>query len=170
MSRISSVRVLLFIASVLLGATAAHAGLQFQAGQTDSGFRYILISGDFASQDDLSVFEALARSNASVAVTFQSPGGNIQKAMELGRLIRRLGLNTAQFRAAECASACSLAFLGGVMRYADPGSIGVHKSSFGGDIPIGTRDAVSAVRYRRHHHLHDRDGRRPDSASTFASI
>ncbi|RWQ23304.1 hypothetical protein [Mesorhizobium sp.] len=145
MSRVFSVRVLLCLASVLLGATAAQAGLQFRAGQTDAGLRYIVVSGDFAYQDDLSVFETLARSNASVAVTFQSPGGNIQKAMELGRLIRRLGLNTAQFRAVECASACSLAFLGGVLRYAEPGAIGVHKSSFSGDIPMSTEDAVSVV-------------------------
>ncbi|RWC00591.1 MAG: hypothetical protein EOQ56_15035 [Mesorhizobium sp.] len=145
MSRSFSVRVLLCLASVLLGAAAAHAGLQFQAGQTDAGLHYIFVSGDFAYQDDLSGFEALARSNASVAVTFQSPGGNIQKAMELGRLVRRLGLKTVQFRAVECASACSLAFLGGVLRYAEPGAIGVHKSSFSGDIPMSTEDAVSGV-------------------------
>ncbi|MER9563491.1 hypothetical protein [Mesorhizobium sp. M0571] len=145
MCRIFSARVLLCVASVLLGPTAAHAGLQFQAGQTDAGLRYIFVSGDFAYQDDLSGFEALARSNASVAVTFQSPGGNIQKAMELGRLIRRLGLNTAQFRALECASACSLAFLGGTVRFAEPGAIGVHKSSFSGEIPISAKDAVSVV-------------------------
>ncbi|RWP51361.1 hypothetical protein [Mesorhizobium sp.] len=145
MSRIFSARVLLCFASVLLGATAARAGLQFQAGQADAGPRYIFVSGDFAFQDDLSGFEALARSNASVAVTFQSPGGNIQKAMELGRIIRRLGLNTVQFRALECASACSLAFLGGIVRYAEPGAIGVHKSSFSGDIAISTKDAVSVV-------------------------
>ncbi|OWK22030.1 hypothetical protein AJ88_14130 [Mesorhizobium amorphae CCBAU 01583] len=93
----------------------------------------------------MSTFEALARSNASVAVTFQSPGGNIQKAMDLGRLIRRLGLTTIQFRAVECSSACSLAFLGGVMRIAEAGSIGVHKSSFSDDIGLNTKDAVSGV-------------------------
>ncbi|TIN70491.1 MAG: hypothetical protein E5Y30_15900 [Mesorhizobium sp.] len=133
------------VASLLLGAPAAHAGLKFDAGQTEGGLHYILVSGDFAYQDDLAVLEALAQSNGAVAVTFQSPGGNIQKAMELGRLIRRLGLNTAQFRVADCASACSLAFLGGVKRYAEPGSIGVHKSSFQGDVPLSTQDAVSAV-------------------------
>ncbi|WP_345892483.1 hypothetical protein [Mesorhizobium amorphae] len=130
---------------MLFEAPAARAGLQFQAGQTDAGIRYIVVSGDFAYQDDLSTFEALARSNASVAVTFQSPGGNIQKAMDLGRLIRRLGLTTIQFRAVECSSACSLAFLGGVMRIAEAGSIGVHKSSFSDDIGLNTKDAVSGV-------------------------
>ncbi|RNJ42372.1 hypothetical protein B5V01_28415 [Mesorhizobium erdmanii] len=138
-------RVLLYVTLSLLVAPAAHAGLQFQAGQTDAGIRYIVVSGDFAYQDDLSTFENLARSNASVAVTFQSPGGNIQKAMDLGRLIRRLGLSTIQFRAVECASACSLAFFGGVMRFAEAGSIGVHKSSFSNDISLNTKDAVSGV-------------------------
>ncbi|RUW74809.1 MULTISPECIES: hypothetical protein [unclassified Mesorhizobium] len=144
MFRFFSIRVLLFIASILPGAPA-HAGLQFQAGQTGWGLHYILVSGDFAYQDDLSTFENQVRSNSATAVTFSSPGGNIQKAMELGRLIRRLGINTIQFRAVECASACSLAFLGGVIRYADPGSIGVHKSSFQGDVSLTTQEAVSAV-------------------------
>lgn len=54
-------------------------------------------------------------------------------------------MGTAQFRASECASACSLAFFGGVMRFAEAGSIGVHKSSFQGDIPLSTQEAVSAV-------------------------
>lgn len=144
MFRVFSIRVLLFVASVLLIAPA-HAGLQFQAGQTDWGLHYITASGDFAYQDDLSAFENLVRSSSATAVTFSSPGGNIQKAMELGRLIRRLGINTIQFRAVECASACSLAFLGGVIRYADPGSIGVHKSSFQGNVPLTTQEAVSAV-------------------------
>ncbi|RWD74795.1 SH3 domain-containing protein [Mesorhizobium sp.] len=145
MFRVISILLLLSGVLTLLGASSACAGLQFQAGQTDGGLRYILVSGDFAYQDDLSVFEALVRSSASTAVTFHSPGGNIQKAMDLGRLIRRLGLATAQFRASECESACSLAFLGGVIRFAEAGSIGVHKSSFQGDVPLTTQEAVSAV-------------------------
>src|SRR5690242_9511208 len=101
MFRFFSIRVLLIVVSIMLGAPA-HAGLQFQAGQAGWGLHYILVSGDFAYQDDLSTFENLVRSNSATAVTFSSPGGNIQKAMELGRLIRRLGINTIQFRAVEC--------------------------------------------------------------------
>ncbi|TYR36115.1 hypothetical protein FY036_01320 [Mesorhizobium microcysteis] len=67
------------------------------------------------------------------------------KAMELGRLIRALGLNAIQIRGLECASACALAFLGGVERSAEPGSIGVHKASFTPGAFISTDDAVSAV-------------------------
>lgn len=130
---------------MLLGANSAAAGLRFLAERTDTGISYIFVSGDFAFDDDLTAFETLARSNAARAVTFESPGGNIQKAMQLGRLIRRLGLSTIQPRAIECASACSLAFLGGTMRYAEPGAIGVHKSSFNRDLSVSTEDAVSVV-------------------------
>ncbi|WP_052292089.1 hypothetical protein [Mesorhizobium japonicum] len=145
MFRVFSYYVLLFVALALLDTPAARAGLQFEAGLTDGGLHYVVVSGDFAYQDDLSAFENLVRSSGATAITFRSPGGNIQKAMELGHLIRRLGINTVQFRVAECASACSLAFLGGVVRYAEPGSIGVHKSSFQGDVPLSTEEAVSAV-------------------------
>ncbi|TPJ15483.1 SH3 domain-containing protein [Mesorhizobium sp. B2-7-2] len=145
MFRVFSILIVLCLATAFSGASSARAGLQFKSRQTDGGLHYILVSGDFAYQDDLSVFETLVRSSAATAVTFHSPGGNIQKAMDLGRLIRRLGLGTAQFRASECESACSLAFLGGVIRFAEAGSIGVHKSSFQGDVPFSTQEAVSAV-------------------------
>jgi hypothetical protein len=48
-------------------------------------------------------------------------------------------------RVAECASACALAFVGGVRRTAEPGSIGVHQSSFSDDAPVTGHEAVAAV-------------------------
>jgi hypothetical protein len=65
--------------------------------------------------------------------------------MALGRMIRLLGLNTMQVRQLECASACSLAFLGGVSRIAAPGSIGVHRTSFAPDSTVGRDEAVAGV-------------------------
>ncbi len=50
------------------------------------------------------------------AITFNSNGGNVVSAMAYGRMIRSLGLAAFQLRAAQCASACTLAFLGGVIR------------------------------------------------------
>ncbi len=105
----------------------------------------MLISGDFADTDTLYDFYRLTLSEHPVAVAFNSPGGNVMKAMELGRAIRAAGLWTFQIRGAECASACSLAFMGGVKRYAEPGSIGVHKSSFDNTTGMAVEDAVSAV-------------------------
>lgn len=145
MSVFAAVRVLLCAVALLGGATASFAALKFEVERIEDGTAFIFVSGDFDYSDNLSTFEALVRTNNAQAVTFHSPGGNVAKAMELGRLIRRLGLMTVQLRATECSSACSLAFFGGTHRQAEPGAIGVHKSSFSGDIPINARDAVSAV-------------------------
>jgi hypothetical protein len=59
--------------------------------------------------------------------------------MRLGRMLRVLGKDTLQTRKMLCESACSLAFLGGVRRVAEPGSIGVHRIYFT-DSYTGTRD------------------------------
>lgn len=89
-------------------------------------------------------------------IVFYSPGGSIKGAIDLGRLIRKRGLPTAvrnkieeQFFANNaqgygrrtlasstmCASACTLAFIGGVSRSVDKGArFGVHQfRKAGGD-------------------------------------
>jgi hypothetical protein len=77
-------------------------------------------------------------------VTFDSNGGNILAAIAYGRVIRALGLSTFELRSAQCASACALAFMGGVVRKAEPGSIGVHQASFS-DGAINGQAATAAV-------------------------
>ncbi|PYE88201.1 SH3 domain-containing protein [Phyllobacterium leguminum] len=76
---------------------------------------------------------------------FNSPGGNPSTAIRVGRLIRALGLRTFQMRGMECSSACALAFMGGSIRVAETGAIGVHKSSFSEGAPISVDAAVSFV-------------------------
>lgn len=79
-------------------------------------------------------------------ICFNSPGGDLAGAIELGRLIRKLGLNTCLastysrvipgtggdeeifVKNALCASACSFAFVGGVNRFVEEKSrYGVHQ-------------------------------------------
>ncbi|MBY5705710.1 hypothetical protein HFO38_23840 [Rhizobium leguminosarum] len=112
---------------------------------TDTGSRFIVVIGSFDHEDDLSKFEDLVAREHPTAVGFNSPGGNVMKALELGRLIRSAGLSTLHVRQSECASACSLAFMGGVHRFAEPGSIGVHKSSFSDSEGVSVADAVSEI-------------------------
>ena len=70
---------------------------------------------------------------AGSTVYFNSPGGNLIAAFELGRVIRRNGFSTVagpKERGSEsiCMSACSLAFLGGKFRYLDSkAAFGVHR-------------------------------------------
>ncbi|MFS8055267.1 hypothetical protein QD357_20830 [Rhizobium sp. BR 317] len=104
-----------------------------------------MVAGEIDANEDLSKFVTAVQANNTRVILFKSPGGNVLKAMELGRLIRSLRLATVQVRAGECESACALAFMGGVIRFADPGSIGVHKSSFADTSGMNVSDAVSAV-------------------------
>ncbi|MBD1546602.1 SH3 domain-containing protein [Roseibium aggregatum] len=126
-------------------STPGFAALTFSPITTDDGVTVILVRGTFAWEDSLSSFRQTVRSNHATVVSFASGGGNVTKAMELGREIRLLGLSTLQLRSLECASACALAFMGGVQRYAEPGAIGVHKSSFSPDAALDVDTAVSAV-------------------------
>lgn len=121
---------------------SASAGLTFTPLEKS---RAIAVAGDFSLTDDLAPFVQLAREHSAQFVTFDSRGGNPYKAMELGRIIRRLGLSTVQLKQFHCESACSLAFLGGVARMAEAGSIGIHQSSLGPNAKLGAKDAVSAV-------------------------
>ena len=78
-------------------------------------------------------------------IEFNSPGGNLYAAMELGRIIREQGNDTTlgrslmldnpefsmdvlRFEDAVCLSACAYAFLGGQRRYfSDDDTFGVHR-------------------------------------------
>lgn len=104
---------------------------------------------------------------ARTSVAFDSPGGNLLGGMQLGRVVRELGLDTELDRTyrqgllpgetgrpavlannAVCASACTLAFLGGVERSVSPnGRYGVHQfySSAGNIGDSATQLTVAAV-------------------------
>ena len=104
--------------ALLVAASAARADLLYEPGATTDGERLLLVSGIITDTDNVAKFAAAVKRNKATVVEFDSPGGDIYKAMELGRKIRELGLDTFQTRGLQCASACSLAFLGGVSRSA----------------------------------------------------
>ena len=84
-----------------------------------------LVAGT-AGQFRRTVADQNTKGNHVSTVVFGSPGGVSSEGMELGRIIRRSGIDTGSL---VCASACSLAFLGGVHRHASANSIGVHQFS-----------------------------------------
>lgn len=133
------------VLATLLLADPLSAAMTYDVRSIESGKKFIIISGTIEITDDLLPLRRLIEMEQPSAVTFYSPGGNVVKAMELGRMIRAAGLITFQIRSSECASACALAFMGGIDRGADPGSIGVHKASFSDSSNVGVADAVAAV-------------------------
>ncbi|MDK1386482.1 hypothetical protein QN224_13810 [Sinorhizobium sp. 8-89] len=132
-------------AGLLLVLSQAHAAVSIERLQINGGQTILVVRGEFEFTDNPDKLIAEAAASGARVVTFDSNGGNVRAAMAFGRAIRSLGTETVQLRAAECASACALAFVGGVRRTADPGSIGVHQSSFSGDAAINGHEAVAAV-------------------------
>ncbi|NBC32035.1 MAG: hypothetical protein GVY13_05105 [Alphaproteobacteria bacterium] len=87
--------------------------------------------------------EALNEAGRIDELWFHSPGGNGQEGLALGRKIRERGLFTRVPAGATCFSACSYAFLGGVLRAAHPTACyGVHMFTF----HVGAGNLASHVR------------------------
>jgi hypothetical protein len=61
-------------------------------------------------------------------VSLDSPGGSVEDALAIGRLLREHGFATEVTAGALCASSCPLVLAGGVTRHADPeAAIGLHQ-------------------------------------------
>jgi hypothetical protein len=129
----------------IVASTGVAAALEYRPLSNDGEMPIVVVSGDFEAGEQLDGFMAAVTQIGAKAVTFNSPGGSVGTAIRLGRIIRAAGLGTIQVRQLECASACSLAFVGGVQRVADPGSIGVHRSSFAPDAGMTADDAVARI-------------------------
>jgi len=135
------------ILSMLLGVAAtcgSASALEYRPVEYN-GVRFLIVQGPFLPNEDVSLFSKAIQSSGAGVVTFDSGGGSTHAAMQIGRIIRAFGLYTYQERKMECASACSLAFLGGKVRFAEPGSIGVHRSSFSAGDALNRDDAVSVI-------------------------
>lgn len=119
-------RTILFaIVCIALHASAALAA-RMEVQQAVNG-SWIYIQGEI-TLDDGPRFERLLASTRDVAVVvLDSPGGNLKGGVEIGTAIRNRQLSTLVEDRAICASACAVAWLGGVARYGGPAaSIGFH--------------------------------------------
>ncbi|NTE68416.1 hypothetical protein G6M85_22750 [Agrobacterium tumefaciens] len=124
---------------------AALADITLERVPIDNSSPVLLLKGEFTTSDHPDQLAREVAASGAKLITFNSNGGNVMTAMAYGRMIRSLGLSTLQLRSAECASACALAFVGGVNRQAEPGAIGVHQSSFSPETTIEGHTAVAAV-------------------------
>lgn len=72
--------------------------------------------------------EIAARGEYVKAVSLNSPGGSVEDALAMSKLIRKMGLDTKVAPKELCASSCPLVFAGGVEREATADAIiGVHQ-------------------------------------------
>ncbi|PDS61534.1 hypothetical protein CO653_32585 [Rhizobium anhuiense] len=126
-------------------AGEGHAAISYQRVDGGAAGRGLVIKGVFEFSDDPMQLVDEYRQYQADYISFDSPGGNVVTAIRFGRIIRALNARTLQIRAMECASACAFAFVGGVERFAEPGSIGVHRVSLSDDAAMDNKLAVSSV-------------------------
>ena len=96
--------------------------------------------------------ESLPPERRPKSLELRSGGGHLMGALRLGRAIREAGLETRVTSRPGCRSACTYAFLGGVTRQAEPGTLAVHAASIGSpaggpalDLPPSARRIVAAI-------------------------
>ena len=95
----------------------------------------VFLSGEISQADVASaeVMASLVRSGkqtiAGNTVWLASNGGDIDAGMDLGRLLRKLGLFTLIGQNDRCLSACVFAFMGGERRSV-AGQLGIHRPYF----------------------------------------
>jgi hypothetical protein len=114
-------------------------------------FRFIYADGPIVD-GTAKQFASFVQSNQvgpGAVVLFNSPGGLVSEALELGRAIRAAGFDTSvgtqqgPVGSGECYSACTLAFLGGVNRTIPEKAIfGVHR--FSTDAMLSPKEALDA--------------------------
>lgn len=95
----------------------------------------VFLQGYITQQDvyGAKVMESLIRRGrqklAGNTVSFAGNGGDVDAAMEMGRVLRRLGVSAVVAREEQCLSSCVLAFMGGDRRTV-AGRIGIHRPYF----------------------------------------
>ncbi|NKJ76917.1 hypothetical protein GFL38_32620 [Rhizobium leguminosarum bv. viciae] len=136
---------LIAVALVGVGPQNTAAAITYERLSLDDGGRLLVIKGEFEPSDDPMKLVAVYSEYQPTVISFDSNGGSVVAAIKIGRAIRALSANTVQIRSTQCASACALAFLGGVKRSAEAGSIGVHQASFSDDAALDNKTAVATV-------------------------
>ena len=106
----------------------------------------LMLSGTIVPGAAASFADEIARRGDYVeTVALNSPGGSVEDALVIGRLIRESGFSTAVGDGALCGSSCPLVLAGGVERIvSDNAAVGVHQiyAGAGGD-DIGSAQAMS---------------------------
>jgi len=117
---------------------------QLDVRLSDDG-RVLYISGAYGTHSEESVRRALAENKGVREVVLEGPGGRASVGFELFRLFRERKLATRVETG--CASACTIAFLGGVERtVSQSGRLGFHRASFPGMGDDDMHDANRGIR------------------------
>ena len=113
-------RLCISIASILLVTTPAVAAVITVREETPDRPSVVVVEGSFAAFDE-DQFAAKAASLSSAFVAFSADGGSLLAGLRIGEAIRRKGFSTIVPDGRRCASACALAWRGGIERFIGTG-------------------------------------------------
>lgn len=136
-----AMRSLTWLISLLVCANVFAAEISIVPIENTCPRIIVKITGEIATGDTKKFTDALERAQATWsehcnrAINFKgvmlgSDGGDIEEALKLGRLLRRLEFNTAVDFGGNCHSACVVVFAAGIERTAFPEQLGVHRPYF----------------------------------------
>src|SRR6266568_3602906 len=131
------------MASILLAATPALAATISVRPGTPDRPNVVMVEGPLVAVDE-DQFAAKSAPLSSAFVAFSSDGGSLVAGLRIGEAIRRKRFSTIVPDDRRCASACALAWLGGVERFIGiDGGIRFHAVSVSAsDREIGVTNTV----------------------------
>lgn len=116
----------LVLAGIIISVSARAATVTIIKPETLNNAAVVLVEGDFELGDDKS-FTKIALQIDHAIVVFSSDGGNLSAGLGIGKAIRLRQYDSFVMRNSTCASACAIAWLGGIHRYMqDNARIGFH--------------------------------------------
>ena len=135
--------VLAIVVSLLLAPYAAEAAnIEVRQGGAAT---LVIVEGDL-ELSDIESFRSKVATLSKASVAFRSDGGSLLAGIRIGMLIRVRNFTTIVPDAAQCASACAVAWLGGAHRFLGVGSkVGFHAAyvqKAGGTAESGPGNAV----------------------------
>jgi hypothetical protein len=116
-----------------------------------NGVRVLYANGGIDDKAHDNLKAALAAHKPIDEVWLNSPGGNSRVGVQMAHTLRGEGIITMVKAGNGCASACSTAFLGGLMRKVEPGAVyGVHMYStqLAGSGPAVTQDIFNDIQWQ----------------------
>jgi len=114
-------------ALVLLAVAPVASALDLEQVELRDGRRVVVAKGEFVDGDSQRLGGLITLAGRIDEVWFHSGGGLEIEGYRIGKLIRQTGLATRVPKGAKCASACTDAFLGGMLRFVDDErSVGIH--------------------------------------------
>ena len=115
-----AVRILIAVMALLLASPVAQAA-SIDVRGSSGAMALVMVEGDLELAD-IEGFRNKVAPLTKAAVAFRSDGGSLLAGIRIGMMIRVRNFTTVVPDASQCASACAVAWLGGLHRFLGQGA------------------------------------------------